>query len=368
MWRTRMASKTNLHIASLDGIRALAALMVFVAHAGLGNLVPGGLGVTIFFFLSGYLITTLLRIEHSEQGSISLGNFYLRRAYRILPPMYISLGIAAAIAAWQGTMGNVTLGAVVAQLLQMTNYYAIGFGEQHLVPYTGVMWSLSVEEHYYLLYPLALLVLLPRFNRRQIGWILASACALVLVWRYCLTALLHVGSDYTEISTDARFDSILFGCIMGIGFNPALDQGPRLTPRQWALVLAASLGLLGCSLLYRDESFRDTLRYSVQGVALFPVFYCAIRYPAWPVFRWLQWRVMRALGLISYTFYLIHFKALDIAAGLLGSEGIARACLALVLTIAFSWAMYVLVERHCAELRRRLHSSPVPSPPRAPAG
>src|ERR1700688_4637247 len=202
MWRTRMASKTTLHIPSLDGIRALAALMVFVAHAGLGDLVPGGFGVTIFFFLSGYLITTLLRIEHSEQGSISLGKFYLRRAYRILPPMYITLGIAAAIAAWQGTMGNVTAGAVIAQLLQMTNYYTIGFGERHLVPYTGVMWSLSVEEHYYLLYPLALLVLLPRFDRRKIGWILAGGCVLVLIWRYCLTSVLHVGSDYTEISTD----------------------------------------------------------------------------------------------------------------------------------------------------------------------
>jgi len=349
-----MASKTTLHIASLDGIRALAALTVFAAHAGL-DLVPGGFGVTIFFFLSGYLITTLLRLEHAEHGTISLGRFYLRRAYRILPPMYLTLGIAAGIALWQGTMGKVTAGAVVAQLLQATNYYTIAFGEQHLVPYTGVMWSLSVEEHYYLLFPLALLALLVRFERRQIGWILSAGCVLVLLWRCCLTFLLHVSSDYTYISTDARFDSILFGCIMAIGFNPALDHGPGLTPRQWALALAAGGALLVGSLLYRDESFRDTLRYSVQGIALLPVFYCAIRYATWPVFRWLQWRAVRGLGLISYTFYLIHYKALDLAAGLLGSEGLARACLAFVMAIAFSWGMYVLVERRCAELRRQLH-------------
>ena len=66
-----MTSKTTLHIASLDGIRALAALMVFIAHTGLDRFVPGGFGVTIFFFLSGYLITTLLRIEHAEQGKIA---------------------------------------------------------------------------------------------------------------------------------------------------------------------------------------------------------------------------------------------------------------------------------------------------------
>ena len=282
--------------------------------------------------------------------------------------MYLTLGIAAAIAAWQGTMGNVTAGAVIAQLLQMTNYYTIAFGEQHLVPYTGVMWSLSVEEHYYLLYPLALLALLPRFDRRHIGWMLAAGCVLVLIWRCCLIFMLHVSSDYTYISTHARFDSILFGCVMGMAFNPALGEGPKFSPAQWAMALAGGGALLVASLLYRDESFRDTLRYSVQGVALFPMFYCAIRYPAWPVFRWLQWRVMRGLGLISYTFYLVHYKALDIAASLLGSEGIARAGLAFALTIAFSWAMYVLVERRCAELRRRLHSSPGPIPPRAPAG
>ena len=139
--------------------------------------------------------------------------------------MYLTLGIAAAIAAWQGTMGNVTSGTVIAQLLQMTNYYTIAFGEQHLVPYTGVMWSLSVEEHYYLLYPLALLALLPRFDRRHIGWMLAAGCVLVLIWRCCLIFMLHVSSDYTYISTDARFDSILFGCVMGMALTRRSGKG-----------------------------------------------------------------------------------------------------------------------------------------------
>ena len=351
-----MARNSDAHIKSLDGIRAVAALMVFIAHAGLDWVVPGGFGVTIFFFLSGYLITTLLRDEYAAHDRISLARFYLRRAYRILPPMYIALGVAAILAGVAGTLGSVTRGAVAAQMLQMTNYYIIGAGEQQLVPYTGVMWSLSVEEHFYLVYPLALLVMLPRFDRRRIGQILLGGCALVLVWRCCLNSFLHFGSDYSYMATDARFDSILFGCVMAMAFNPALEHNPRFSPRQWAIALAAGAALLLGSLLYRDPVFRDTFRYTVQGVGLMPVFYCAIRFPQWPLFRWLEWPAVRNLGLVSYTFYLVHFTALGLAERLLGSSGLLRAGLAFALAVGFSWLMYALVESRLAKLRRRLHA------------
>lgn len=350
-----MASSDSAHIKSLDGIRAVAALIVFIAHTGLDWLVPGGFGVTIFFFLSGYLITTLLREEYSAHGHIKLGRFYLRRVYRILPPMYIAFALAALLAALAGMQGSVRPAAVIAQLLQLTNYYVIANGEQHLVPYTGVMWSLSVEEHFYLLYPLALLLLLPRFERRHIGALLYGVCALVLLWRCVLVGLLHFGSDYSYMATDARIDSLLFGCALAIGWNPALERDSHWSERQWALALGGGLALLLFSLLYRDTTFRDTLRYTVQGVALLPVFCCAIRFHHWPVFRWLEWPLVRGLGLISYTFYLVHFTALGLAERLLGSNGLLRALLGLAFTVGFSWLMYLLVERRLAELRRRLH-------------
>src|SRR5205807_5364979 len=75
-----------LNIPSLDGLRAASVMLVFAAHAGLKDRVPGNFGVTVFFFLSGYLITTLLRIEHDRTGRISLRDFYLRRVLRIFPP------------------------------------------------------------------------------------------------------------------------------------------------------------------------------------------------------------------------------------------------------------------------------------------
>jgi len=80
-------SSDNGVIPSLDGLRAVSISIVLVSHAGYGNVVPGGLGVTIFFFLSGYLITTLLLDERKRSGRIDIGKFYIRRAFRLFPPL-----------------------------------------------------------------------------------------------------------------------------------------------------------------------------------------------------------------------------------------------------------------------------------------
>jgi peptidoglycan/LPS O-acetylase OafA/YrhL len=90
-------SSTVKAIPSLDGIRAVSVLIVVLSHVGLGHVVPGGLGVTIFFFLSGYLITTLLLQEHARNGSIHVGRFYIRRFLRLAPPLMITLAVAYAL-------------------------------------------------------------------------------------------------------------------------------------------------------------------------------------------------------------------------------------------------------------------------------
>jgi len=89
----------SLYIPSLDGIRACSVMVVFAAHAGLRGLIPGDFGVTVFFFLSGYLITTLLRMEHEQTGAISFRAFYLRRVLRIFPPFYLVLIVATLLTA-----------------------------------------------------------------------------------------------------------------------------------------------------------------------------------------------------------------------------------------------------------------------------
>src|SRR5256885_153939 len=153
---------SSLYIPSLDGLRAASVMLVFAAHSGLKDRVPGNFGVTVFFFLSGYLITTLLRVEHDRTGAISLRGFYLRRILRIFPPYYLVLAIATALMLTGALPGpRLQLDALAAQALYLTNYYIIGHGWwDGRAPGTWIFWSLSVEEHFYLVFPLLYLLLL----------------------------------------------------------------------------------------------------------------------------------------------------------------------------------------------------------------
>ena len=349
----------SFHIPSLDGMRALAVMIVFVGHAGLGHIVPGGFGVTVFFFLSGYLITTLLRREYESHGTISFAKFYLRRVYRIFPPLYLVLGILIALKLSGFVHHDMTWTAVAAQVFHLTNYYLITYPSVEaapVVPYTVPFWSLAVEEHFYLLFPLALLLLLKRWSYGQAASALALGCLLVLLWRFALLGIADNPGHYTYHATDTRLDSLLYGCIMGLWLNPALDKAPGwIGARGWAVLCAVAIAFLAVSFLWRSEEFRATLRYTLQGIALFPLFYCAVRYHRSALFTWLNTRPVRALGLVSYTFYLCHFAAIDIAGKLLSVDGLARGVAGFVLTAAFSAACYLLIERRFAAMRRKLH-------------
>jgi peptidoglycan/LPS O-acetylase OafA/YrhL len=357
-----MKTSAELHIPSLDGIRGIAALMVFLSHAALPNLIPGGFGVTIFFFLSGYLITTLLRREHASTGNISLRSFYLRRVYRILPPMYIVLTLAVLLGATGVFHSQMSLRGVLAQFAHLTNYYFIYFGQSGFAPATSIMWSLAVEEHFYLMFPLAVGLLYRRFDSRGVAGVLLAACGLVLLWRAYLVFVAGHGHEYTYIATDTRLDSLLYGCILGVWCNPALDQSERIPgKRTWSVLLAMSIGVLLITFLYRSESFREVFRYSLQGIALFPIFFCAVRFHHWRAFSWLETRPMRAMGLISYTFYLVHVPCLELLRKYLDLNVWQRTVLGFLATVSVSAAMYFLVERHMAALRRRLHGRKKPS-------
>ena len=349
----------SFHIASLDGMRALAVMIVFVGHAGLGHIVPGGFGVTVFFFLSGYLITTLLRREYEHHGTISFPKFYLRRVYRIFPPLYLVLAILIGLELSGFLDREMSWTAVAAQVFHLTNYYLIAHPSVEaapVVPHTVPFWSLAVEEHFYLLFPLALLFLLRNRGYGQVAAMLGIACGVVLLWRVALLGIVDNPGHYTYHATDARIDSLLYGCIMGLWLNPTLDKAPGwITGRGWAVLCIVALALLAISFLWRSEEFRATLRYTLQGIALFPLFYCAVRYHRLALFSWLNTRPVRALGLVSYTFYLCHYAAIDIAGKLLNVDGLARGVGGFVLAAAFSAACYMLIEKRFAAMRRKLH-------------
>ena len=248
--------------------------------------------------------------------------------------------------------------AVLAQFAHLTNYYLVAYGSDTapVVPFTVPFWSLAVEEHFYLLFPFALLLLTRKFSFSKTAAFLALACGAVLLWRCVLVFGLDVSSFYVYNATDTRIDSLLFGCILGLWCNPALDSSTsKVSGRTWLFLSIVGVAMLLVSFVVRADAFRDTARYTLQGLGLFPLFYCAVRYHRLPVFAWLDSRPMRALGLISYTFYLSHEAAIYLVGKALGNDGALRAVCGFAVAVAFSAACYVLVERRFARLRRRLH-------------
>jgi peptidoglycan/LPS O-acetylase OafA/YrhL len=341
------------HIPSLDGVRATAFLIVFVSHAGLKDLVPGGFGVTVFFLLSGYLITTLLRMEFEKKGSIDLRAFYIRRAFRILPLLYITLAFAIFLRVTHQTGGEIHATAIISQVLHWSNYYLIYRAPEAVVGGTIVLWSLAVEEHFYLLFPVVYRYINRTLDRRTQGWVLLFACAACLLWRIVLIVGMHQPPVRTELGTDTRFDGLLFGCLMAIVANPALDSSPWLSLKR--IRWAALLGVAGVlfSFLYRNEAFRFTWRFTVQGVALLPLFAYVIKARGSQIFRVLNASWLAELGVLSYSLYLVHAIVLDWFTIHLHSSRPVVGSVALAAAIVIAKLLQHAVERPMQGLRRR---------------
>lgn len=349
-------------IPSLDGIRAVAVSLVFFAHSGFENFIPGGLGVTIFFVLSGYLITTLMRIEYSRSGTISYRGFYLRRLLRLMPPLLIVVAAAGLLSLASIIDGRFTLSGLLSALFYFGNYHVIANDYHGMPAGIGVVWSLAIEEHYYLLYP-PLAALLLRIGRVGLSTsLLAMLCAAILAWRYWLA--FHGGSvAYLTMATDTRADAILVGCIMALLRNPWLDHVPaRKSPVDWGIA-AICIAVLLVTLFYRDEVFRLTARYTLQSLAIAPLIYLAVTRADQLPFRWLNARPLVYIGTISYTIYLSHHVILlGLARHWPQLSWIWLTLVAAVLTLAVAEPMRRWVELPCARLRKRLHQKPVERP------
>ncbi len=346
-------------IPSLDGIRAIAVALVFFAHSGFENLIPGGLGVTIFFVLSGYLITTLMRIEHARSGAISYRSFYLRRLLRLMPPLFIVVAAAGLLATLSIIDGGFTPGGMFSALFYFGNYYVIAHDYHGMPAGIGVIWSLAIEEHYYLFYP-PLAALLLRVGRVGLSvTVLSILCAAVLAWRYWL--VFHGGSEaYLTMATDTRVDAILVGCLMALLFNPWLDRVPAPKAlNDWGIAAVCVAVLMG-TLLYRDEVFRLTARYTLQSLAIAPLIYLAVARADRLPFRWLNARPLVYLGTISYTIYLSHHVILSgLAKHWPQLSWIWLTLAGAVLTLAVAEPMRRWVEQPCTKLRKRLHRKTV---------
>lgn len=360
----------GLHIPSLDGLRCIAILIVFLSHAmnaaGISRMVPGHFGVTLFFVLSGYLITTLMRQELERSGGINIPLFYVRRALRIFPAFYLVLVVMAAVGLHSGASDPQFL---VGQSLHLTNYQIIWAGWQApIAPHTEVYWSLAVEEHFYLVFPFLFVFLSRRGASAQVAAWLLGICGVILLWRCVLVFAYAAPYDRTYLATDTRIDAILFGCVLALWGNPALDA-TRIAEATWKrLLFPMSVVGLFLSLVLGDREFRETFGYTIQALCLFPVFITAVRYPDWGMMRLLNLKPIKWVGFVSYGIYLIHPSMLAVAQSLVGTAFLPLTLTAAALTVSAAALLYYAIERPLARLRKRYrpNSSAATAPPPTP--
>jgi peptidoglycan/LPS O-acetylase OafA/YrhL len=194
------------HVAPLDGMRAIAAGAVLMCHAGGASHFGGGyLGVDMFFALSGFLITAILADEHDSTGTVAVGRFYMRRLFRLMPALLLLLAVYLALAplVWsEFEPADHAQSALIAGLY--LSDYAYTFW--HVPHYIRHTWSLAVEEHYYLLWPPVLLLLLRAKSPARVAMTIYLVAAL---WRLANFMLLDFHDVYYRF--DTRFAGILLG-------------------------------------------------------------------------------------------------------------------------------------------------------------
>ena len=213
-------------------MRGISILLVVLSHAGNGfaKIFPGGLGVTIFFVISGFLITNLLLQEIATTGSLNLKRFYFKRVLRLMPSLLFYLVLFVSVLLYLGS--SITPLHIASGIFYFANYYHIFIGYPPYNP-LPILWSLAVEEHFYIIFPL--LILLFRKNPLKILPFLCLLLALTPIWR----TILYNSADFTKLrlqGSDAIFDCIIYGCVAAIFLH--YDKVKYLTAKSLYLSIA----------------------------------------------------------------------------------------------------------------------------------
>lgn len=275
----------------LDGLRGLSVLLVVLGHLRPRLEGLAVVGVTVFFALSGFLITSLLLQERATTGALSFRGFYVRRARRLLPALFPML-IAASV--FEIGMGFNPTAQLVAVLFYVSNWASAYKAPMLLLTHT---WSLAVEEQFYLLWPVALAFALRRRMTvsRLAGWCVAGAAVSV-----ALRIGLWVGGvdhDFVYMSTFTRADALLLGCGLAAAFHAGWR--PRLGP--WVTAAGLAVPVVTAVLWTGDTGLR-VVAPTGSALAAIPVLVGAVASPGW-----LTGRVLRWAGRRSYALYLWHF-------------------------------------------------------------
>jgi peptidoglycan/LPS O-acetylase OafA/YrhL len=343
-------------LPALDGLRAIAVLLVIGLHLGYSR-IPGYLGVLGFFVLSGFLITWLLSREFETTGAISIRNFYCRRMLRIFPAFYCYLAVYLIYAAANAI--PVARGAIASVFFYVSDFFVVfqppaNIGLEHT-------WSLSVEEQFYLLWPWIFRWQAGHPKRLARG--LVCAMVLVQLWRPFLLYILKSPQRHVMRAFDAQCDALLAGCLLAVLLktypaSPIWGRLARSVYSPWA-----PLGALAVSfyLFWRWRALGLSIGAAVAPYALAILILQLILLSARAPWSWLNWPTLRYLGRISYPLYLYHRVTMML--GLTWAKAYPlpiQIAAGLAITIATASLSYFLIERPFLRWKSRVASSPAP--------
>jgi len=338
-------------IPALDGVRGVAVLAVFGSHAGVPGLSLGGVGVDVFFVLSGYLITTILINEIVRSGTISPPRFYLRRIRRLTPALLLLTVLYVLVApfAWSERSTAEHAGLSALSFLYLMDYArAFWIGHNPLVH----TWSLAVEEHFYLVWPFALLAVARWVPVRHWLKVLAVAYLAATLWR-CVSVDLF-GWPATYFRFDSRLSALILGSVLA-----ALLRG-ETTARErslWTLGLVAGACLISALAIRSYGGAEGTGAWATLGIALTEAVSLAVilavverHREGTPTLltRALSGAAMVYVGQISYGLYLFHHP---LTYWLYGHHWTVVLAISLPAALGLAALSYHLVERPVLEGR-----------------
>ncbi len=350
------------YMPGLDGLRAFAVTGVLLYHATL-NWIPGGfLGVDVFFVISGYLITSLLLAEFRNQGRIGLGQFYLRRARRLLPALFLLLGVVGLFAViFLPDEVTKLRGDIVAALFYSTNWWQIFHNLSYFEavgrpPLLQHLWSLAVEEQFYLIWPLLLTAMFKLWHGRRRPMLLATLGIIVLSSGLMIGLSIHRGypldHDPSRVyyGTDTRAFTMLIGAVLAMVWAPwrlsdKLTRGGRL------LLDVIGLGsLLGLTWMFLNvsEFSQDLYRGGFLVCSILAAMVIAVTvHPAADLSRLLGLKPLRWIGERSYGIYLWHWPVFMVTRPVLDISltGTPNLILRLAVTVAIAELSYRYVEQ-----------------------
>jgi peptidoglycan/LPS O-acetylase OafA/YrhL len=340
------------HLPALDGLRAVAVFVVISNHF-FGPAIPGDLGVSAFFVLSGFLITWLLLKEYRTAGTVSVRSFYSRRVLRIFPAYYCFIAVSFLIDYIRGHPWDGALGW--SGVSYLVNYYNATHGH----PATSIAhaWSLAMEEQFYLLWPLVLLTLARRRTGSALA-ILAVIVAAVAAWRSFLYLDRHVSTAYVYNAFDTRCDELAVGCFLAFCAGQAWFLQFARAVSRFAVLPLVTVILLIISRLGISAAYHYSIGFTLDALLVMVLLVQVLLLHRHPMWAWLQHPVVRYLGTISYPLYLWHAWALGVGRWLHPLPPAGQFIVGVASCIAVATGSYFLIEKPFLTLKKRF--SPVP--------